>query len=101
MALQEDRTARWLDNFFEAHAWGKGNGRSMVVVQQLGRYKRGDESKKHLVKSLKEVGEHAEVRYTSEVSVKDLLSCGRVVIERMALQNILSKASKVKPTSAI
>ena len=46
-----------------------------------------------LYEALEEVGEHAEVRSVAEVTVKDLLLCGRVVVDSPALKALLERTS--------
>lgn len=85
--LAEDQSPRFFDNFFESLGWGKNNGRSLVVLD-------GPKTDRvHLFEALQQVGEHTNVKYRDEVKVKDLLSCGRVIIERPALASILKQRS--------
>lgn len=95
MMMARKQTARWFNNFFEAHNWGKGNGRSMVIIGVSRRKHLLREKKAKLLEAVQEVGEHAEVRFTENLTVKDLLSCGRIIIENSALQTVLRQASKV------
>jgi len=90
---------RWLHNFFESHGWGKGNGRTLVIarapVTQMD--ENGNEllsPKTHLLEAMEQVGEHGELQYVHDVDVKDLLSFGRIVIERVALKQMLNDRSK-------
>lgn len=87
LELSDKRTARWLNNFFLTNGWGKGSGRTLVI-----RYPRGGRT--HLMEKMGEIEEHAKLRDTSNVDVKDLLSCGRVIIEKDALNYILKKRSR-------
>lgn len=91
--LSGDRTARWLNNFFITNGWGKGNGRTLVV-RHSAEDEESKEAETRLLRGMDQIGEHAKVRNSSDVDVKDLLSCGRVMIEREALDNILSKRSR-------
>lgn len=97
--LDSDQSPRWLANFFEAHGWGQGNGRTLVVAcfPQTGFDENGKElavPKHHLVDAMNQVGEHGEAQYVHDVDVKDLLSFGRIVIERAALNEMLRYRSK-------
>jgi len=95
---------RFLANLFEAHRWGKGNGRSLVVIDRVPEETLGKDitsisnrqqqpvrshsMRRHAFEQLCQVGEHAEVKDLTDVDCKDLLSCGRVIIEKEALQKI-------------
>lgn len=109
ISLPEDCSARWLNNFFVNHGWGKGNGRTLVVRHPARTYVRDNtmteaeiqaeiqankEAEARLMKGMDQIGEHAKMRTTYDVDVKDLLSCGRVIIEEGALTHILQERSK-------
>lgn len=85
LQLPEDHSARWLHNFFITNGWGKGNGRTLVVQRSMNEW---------TLRSMEQIEEHAKVRDTSDVDVKDLLSCGRVIIEKAALDEILRERSE-------
>jgi len=90
---------RWLENFFETHGWGRGNGRTLVVAKApITQFNENGEEllgrKDHLLQAMDQVGEHGEAQYVHDVDVKDLLSFGRIVIERKALDQILRERSK-------
>lgn len=88
MTLSEEQSPKFLLKFFDKLRWGQGHGRSLVVVDTaVGK-------STSLVEALKQMGEHAEVRQASTVSVKDLLSCGRILIEDSALKRILADTSE-------
>lgn len=91
--LPEDCTARWLHNFFMSNGWGKGNGRTLVVRQSW-KEEAHKAAETRLLESIGQVGEHAKVKSSIDVDVKDLLSCGRVIIERAALKEILRERSR-------
>lgn len=88
MLLEKGLGPRWLHNFFEAHHWGQGNGRTMVIMNDERQFRQ-----QKLYEALEEVGEHAEVRSVAEVTVKDLLLCGRVVVDSPALKALLERTS--------
>lgn len=97
--LNSDQGPRWLHNFFETNAWGKGNGRTLVVARapvaeftETGAELLGP--KNHLVEAMDQVGEHGEAQYVQDVDVKDLLAFGRIIIEKKALDQILRERSK-------
>lgn len=99
--LPEDCSARWLNNFFINNGWGKGNGRSLVVLHPTEDAGMSDEEvslrkeeETRLMDGMSQIGEHAKVKTTPDVDVKDLLSCGRVIIEKQALKSILQKRSQ-------
>ena len=92
ISLPEDRTARWLNNFFINNGWGKGNGRTLVVWHPREGESMMEEAR--LLEGMSQIGEHAKVRTTPDVDVKDLLSCGRVIIEEEALNQILTQRSR-------
>lgn len=95
IALAKENSARWLNNFFITNGWGKGNGRTLVVQQRPdGQGRIAPNAKQHLMEGLKQIEEHAKVRDTTNVDVKDLLSCGRIIIEKGALDDILKKRSR-------
>lgn len=96
MTLPEECTARWLNNFFVDNGWGKGNGRTLVVRSPLlpESEETEAEAEARLLEGMAQIGEHVKVRNTDEVDVKDLLSCGRVIIEKAALNRILSERSR-------
>ncbi|KAF2278761.1 ribosomal protein L4 [Westerdykella ornata] len=65
---------------FERNRWGHRNGRSILVTLQ---------ERPLLSKALAESPKEGWTGTWEEVDVKDMLSLGRIVIERKALQNIL------------
>ena len=87
--LPQDNTARFLNNIFEANQWGAGHGRSLLVTETL------EESNPRLFEVMGTVGDHAELKDIEDVDVKDLLTNGRVVIERSALLKVLCKIGVV------
>lgn len=100
VTLGLDQGPRFLANLFETHGWGKGNGRTLVVIDRVPEENITSVSdepqevvgmypiRRHAFEQLNQVGEHAEVKDLMDVDCKDLLSCGRVVIEKRALQRI-------------
>ncbi|RMZ75915.1 hypothetical protein DV738_g5233, partial [Chaetothyriales sp. CBS 135597] len=74
--LPQGASTWFMDGFFEAWAWGKGNGRTLLVADSI-----SDELKE----AMANLGHHGLVKDIEDVDVKDLLEMGRVVIERRAL----------------
>ena len=72
--------ARFVKQIFEKNAWGKPDGRSLVVTASV---------RKNLFKALSDAGEDGRALMAEEVDVKDLLETGRVIIEKRALDRIL------------
>ncbi|CAL3969339.1 unnamed protein product [Diplocarpon coronariae] len=73
---------RYLNAIFNHNHWAKPNGKTLVVTRLL----RGN-----LVRSFANSGSIGRVQTVDEVDVKDLLELGRVVIEKSALDLILSE----------
>lgn len=84
--MDETQGPAFLDNLFKRHAWGQGNGRSLVVVDKVSH---------ELSQQFDAVGRHAELTTVYDVDVKDLLSCGRVIIEQQALDHILNRWNNI------
>lgn len=84
MTLPERSGGRFLNNFFQANAWGQGNGRSMMVTS--------DAKLEHtmpIMEAMADVGKHGVMKDVWDIDVKDLLETGRVIIEKSALDTIL------------
>lgn len=73
---------RFIKAVLEHNHWGKEFGRTLMVTSDLER---------NLVKAMEKSGEHGRVQTVEEVDVKDLLELGRIVIEKNALDRILSE----------
>jgi len=78
----EHPETRFARQIFEHNHWGREDGRSLVITGSF---------KKNLFGALKDAGEDARVQMVKEVDVKDLLELGRVIIEKRALDEILSE----------
>ncbi len=74
-------TAGFVKKIFEHNHWGRENGRSLIITGSR---------RDNLFKALDLAGEDGRVLMTKEVDVKDLLELGRVVVEKSALDEILS-----------
>lgn len=86
--LPEGNSGRFLNNIFEGHQWGRGNGRSLLVTSTP------EAEDPRLFKEMRSIGEHGMLKDLEDVDVKDLLETGRVVIEREALFMLFLKHSK-------
>jgi large subunit ribosomal protein L4 len=76
----ESPSTTHLRHIFEKHRWGQQNGRSILVTL---------EERPLLARALAEEPKAGWTLPWNEVDVKDMLSLGRIVIERQALHNIL------------
>jgi large subunit ribosomal protein L4 len=85
LSLPEEKTGRFLNNVLERNHWGSANGRSLLITQ-LDR-----DEEPHLFEEMATIGEHAELKRSDEVDVKDLLQFGRVIVERKALREIFQE----------
>ena len=74
--------ARYAKAIFEHNHWGKDDGRTLVIASQ---------HQPKLAQALKFTGEDGRFQTVEEVDVKDLLELGRVVIEKSALDQVLSE----------
>lgn len=81
----EDPSPRYAAELFATHGWGHEDGRSLLLtgVEKAAR--------PNLYAAMEGAGEHGRVLTVQEVDVKDLLECGRVVVERAALEWILEE----------
>jgi large subunit ribosomal protein L4 len=73
---------RFVKQIFEHNHWGRDDGRTLVITGSF---------RKNLFRALRHAGEDGKVQMVREVDVKDLLELGRVVIEKRALDEILSE----------
>ena len=88
--LPEDNGPQFLSNFFEANRWGAGHGRSLLVTKAT------EQPDFRMMDAMASIGEHGELKDTNDVDVKDLLTGGRIVIERHALLNLLNESNVFK-----
>lgn len=84
IAIPKGANPSLMRNIFVKNQWGKEHGRSLLVTERR---------KERLFKAVAEVGKEGRVLNWEDVDVKDLLENGRVVIERRALNKILSNHS--------
>ncbi|KAI1007808.1 hypothetical protein K3495_g411 [Podosphaera aphanis] len=69
-------------HIFEHNHWGKPHGRSLLVV---------DGKPENLFQAMEKSGKDGRALHVSDVDVKDLLELGRVIVEKRALDKILSQ----------
>ncbi|KAI6245389.1 54S ribosomal protein yml6, mitochondrial [Erysiphe necator] len=69
-------------HIFEHNRWGKSCARSLLVVKS---------KPKNLIEAMANAGEDGRIKTTSDIDVKNILELGRVVIEKSALDKILTE----------
>ncbi|KAK2754512.1 54S ribosomal protein, mitochondrial [Arachnomyces sp. PD_36] len=84
IAIPKGASAFLAQNIFLGNQWGKEHGRSLLITER---------KKERLFKAVSQIGKHGRVLDWEDVDVKDLLETGRIIIEKSALDNILSKHS--------
>ncbi|TAQ90631.1 hypothetical protein B7494_g1047 [Chlorociboria aeruginascens] len=72
---------RYMMNVFEHNHWGKENNKSLVITESF---------RENLFEAI-QAGRDGRVLEMRQVDVKDLLEMGRVIIEKRALDEILSE----------
>ncbi|KAH3002021.1 hypothetical protein KXV72_004789 [Aspergillus fumigatus] len=95
ISIPEGATPHLIKEIFKVNCWGREFGRSTLITDQLN---------EGLFETVREVGEHAKILNRKDVDVKDLLETGRLVIEKQALDRILSQHSRDlvnKPATAV
>ncbi|KAL4943591.1 hypothetical protein BDV06DRAFT_189464 [Aspergillus oleicola] len=85
IGFPQDATPHLIKEIFKANRWGRDFGRSTLITNRV---------HERLFEAVKEVGEHAKALNRLDVDVKDLLETGRLIIEKEALDLILSQHSK-------
>lgn len=78
-----------LHNIFTTNKWGKGHGRSLLVTDS---HRMSPETER-LFETMLMMGEHGDAKDLEDVDVKDLLSAGRVIIDKEALNIVLATHS--------
>ncbi|KAL4779485.1 ribosomal protein L4 domain-containing protein [Aspergillus varians] len=94
IGIPKDATPHLIKEIFKVNRWGREFGRSTLITDKL------DEE---LFETVRGVGEHAKILDRGDVDVKDLLETGRLIVEKTALDRILSQHSrdlKSKPAKA-
>ncbi|GKZ33878.1 54S ribosomal protein, mitochondrial [Aspergillus brasiliensis] len=95
ITLPEGATPHIVEEIFKVNCWGRHYGRSTLIT---------DQPNEELFETVRHVGEHAKILDRRDVDVKDLLETGRLIIEKQALDRILSQHSrdlKNKPAKAL
>lgn len=70
------------EQIFLSNGWGKADGRSLIITTT---------ERKNLFEAMEKIGSHGRVKTVEDVDVKNLLESGRLIVERSALEMILSK----------
>ncbi|KAL4920489.1 ribosomal protein L4 domain-containing protein [Aspergillus aurantiobrunneus] len=94
IGIPKDATPYLIKEIFKVNRWGREFGRSTLIT---------DLPHEELFDTVREVGEHAKILDRQDVDVKDLLETGRLIVEKTALDRILSQHSrdlKSKPAKA-
>ncbi|KAH6724272.1 50S ribosomal protein-like protein L4 [Leptodontidium sp. MPI-SDFR-AT-0119] len=73
---------RFIKRIFSHNHWGQEDGRTLVITNS---------ARENLSTAFETAGEHGRFQMAHEVDVKDLLELGRVVIEKGALEQLLSE----------
>jgi hypothetical protein len=90
--IEEGKTQFWLKRWMEVLGWDRKNRGSLLVTRSE------DEGNKSLYTALnEELDKQGMVRSVADVDVKNMLSMGRVVIERTALNEILRQHAPAVP----
>lgn len=80
-----------IDEIMAQNRWGNADGRSLIVTRDRLDRLWGAMTDSRDGRERKGEGRHGKVRREDEVDVKDLLTLGRVVIEKRALDSILKE----------
>lgn len=94
ISAMEEKTDRWLLHVFLANKWARENGGTMVVTGLA------EESNPEVFRKMSLINHHATLKDINNVDVKDLLEKRRVVIEKNALQTLLSPSITGLPPGA-
>jgi large subunit ribosomal protein L4 len=70
----------YIKQIFQYNRWGNEFGRSLVITEDV---------RENLFEALSNAGEDGRAQTETDVDVKDLLSLGRIIIEKRALDSIL------------
>jgi large subunit ribosomal protein L4 len=80
--LEQGLKARWARQVLEANEWGKQAGRSTFITSS---------PRKELFDALESIPRYGTALEVDEVDVKDLLETGRLVVERSALMEMITR----------
>ncbi|KAK8209590.1 putative 54S ribosomal protein YmL6, mitochondrial precursor [Phyllosticta capitalensis] len=84
-----DKNPNYVREVFEANKWGNADGRSMVVTTKR---------RPKLYHALENAGETGRAKIWNDVDVKNVLSLGRLIFEKSALDKILEEhQSDIRP----
>ncbi len=73
---------QFIKHIFSHNHWGGEDGRTLLITNDF---------RENLATALAPAGEEGRVQLVEDVDVKDLLELGRVIIEKGALEQILSE----------
>ncbi|KAH7419360.1 50S ribosomal protein-like protein L4 [Cadophora sp. MPI-SDFR-AT-0126] len=73
---------QFIKHIFSHNHWGREDGRTLLITNSF---------RENLATALAPAGEEGRVQLVEDVDVKDLLELGRVIIEKGALEQILSE----------
>jgi large subunit ribosomal protein L4 len=94
ITMPTESSTHFLKKLFETHDWGKRYGRSLLIT---------NEERPKLLRCAENIKDQGRILEREDVDVKDLLSLGRIIIEKSALDRILKEHSKdltAKPSRA-
>jgi large subunit ribosomal protein L4 len=83
--MPEEASTHFLSNLFAKHGWGSKFGRSLLITNV---------KREKLLRCGENLNGQGRILYREDVDVKDLLSLGRIIIEKSALHAILKEHSK-------
>jgi large subunit ribosomal protein L4 len=90
--IPEDASPYLIEEIFKVNRWGREYGRSTLITTR---------ESPRLFDAVNEVGKHAKILSKDDVDVKDLLETGRLIMEKRALDRLLSEHSRdIKPRLA-
>lgn len=81
MDLEYPKT-RYASQVFDYNRWGHGHGKSLIITGSF---------RKNLFRSVRHAWQDGRIEMVRDIDVKDLLELGRVIIEKRALDEILSQ----------
>ncbi|KAL3451811.1 ribosomal protein L4 domain-containing protein [Aspergillus insuetus] len=83
--IPEDASPYLIEEIFKVNRWGREYGRSTLITTR---------ESPRLFDAVSEVGKHAKILSKDDVDVKDLLETGRLIMEKRALDRLLSEHSR-------
>ncbi|KAE8145487.1 ribosomal protein L4 domain-containing protein [Aspergillus avenaceus] len=85
MTIPDGATPHLIQEIFKVNRWGREFGRSTLITDRV---------HEGLFETVRQLGKHAKILDRKDVDVKDILETGRLIIEKQALDRILSQHSK-------